>query len=99
MCATSLTKAWSISAKRTDPKNNLKGDIIMKKIFKVEGVDCANCAAKIERGIQAVDGVSRCTLSFMTSKLTIEADDAKMDTVIGEAKKIMRKVEPDAVLK
>lgn len=72
---------------------------MMKKTFAVEGVDCANCAAKIERGIQAMDGVSRCTLSFLTGKLMIEADDEKMDEIIGGAKKLMRKVEPDAIMK
>lgn len=71
----------------------------MKKTFRVEGLDCANCAAKMERGIAALEGVSNATLNFMTSKLTIEADDARMPEIIEEAGKIVRKVEPDAILK
>lgn len=71
----------------------------MKKLFRVDGVDCANCAAKMEKGIQGLDGVTSAKLNFMTSKLTIEGDDAKMDQIIAEAEKIVRKVEPGAVMK
>ena len=46
----------------------------MKKTFRLEGLDCANCAAKIERGIAALDGVSNASVNFMTGKLTIEAE-------------------------
>lgn len=69
----------------------------MKK-FRVEGLDCANCAAKIERGIQGIEGVKGATLSFMTGKLTIDADDAQMGAIVAEAEKIVRKIEPDAKL-
>ncbi|MDL2318610.1 heavy-metal-associated domain-containing protein [Eubacteriales bacterium OttesenSCG-928-A19] len=71
----------------------------MKKSFRVEGLDCANCAAKMERGIQALSGVSSASLNFMTSKLTIEGQDDMMPAIIQEAEKIVRKVEPDAMLK
>lgn len=71
----------------------------MKKTFRVEGLDCANCAAKMERGIAALDGVTSATINFMTSKLTIEGDDARMTEIVEEAGKIVRKVEPDALLK
>lgn len=71
----------------------------MKKTFRVEGLDCANCAAKMERGIAALNGVTSASINFMTSKLTIEADDARMPEIIEEAGRIVRKVEPDAVMK
>lgn len=71
----------------------------MKKTFRVEGLDCANCAAKMERGIQGLDGVTSASLTFMTSKLVIEGDDEKMPQIIAEAEKIVRKIEPDAMLK
>lgn len=71
----------------------------MKKSFRVDGLDCANCAAKMERGIQAIDGVQSATVNFMTSKLTIEGSDDRMASIIEEAERIVRKVEPDAVLK
>lgn len=71
----------------------------MKKTFRVDGLDCANCAAKMERGIAALEGVTSATINFMTCKLTIEADDARMPAIIDEAGKIVSKVEPDAILK
>ncbi|MBQ8526293.1 MAG: cation transporter [Clostridia bacterium] len=67
----------------------------MKKIFKIENIDCANCAAKIEDGIKKISGVESCSLSFFAEKLIIEADDDKFDTIMKEALKVARKVEPD----
>lgn len=71
----------------------------MTKKFRVDGLDCANCAAKIERAVSELDGVVGANLNFMTGKLAIEADDAKMTDIVAEAEKIVRKVEPGAVLK
>ena len=54
----------------------------MKKKFRVEGVDCADCAAKMEEGIKKIDGVKSAKINFLTEKLTIEADDMKFDQII-----------------
>ena len=67
----------------------------MKKTFKMIDLDCANCAAKMEAAIKKIDGVQDATLSFMTQKLTIQADDARFDAVVQEAVKACKKVEPD----
>ena len=67
----------------------------MKKVFKLEDLDCANCAAKMERAIANIDGVVSATVSFMSQKLTIEADDARFDNVMKEVVKTCKKVEPD----
>ena len=68
--------------------------VIMKKTYNIE-VDCANCAAKMEAAIQKLDGVKSATISFMTQKLTLEADDADFDKVLKAAQKCISKVEPD----
>lgn len=68
----------------------------MKKTFKLEGLCCANCAAKIENAISKLDGITNVSLSFMTTKLVIEADEDKLPFIIEEARKIVRKIEPDA---
>ena len=47
----------------------------MKKTFKLIDLDCANCAAKMEDAIRRIDGVTAVTVSFMTQKLTLEAED------------------------
>ena len=46
----------------------------MRKSFKLENLDCANCAAKMETGINQLPGVNKASISFMTSKLIIDAD-------------------------
>ena len=67
----------------------------MKKVFKLEDLDCANCAAKMERAIAKIDGVTSATVNFMSQKFTIEADDAKFDDIMKEVVKTCKKVEPD----
>ena len=71
----------------------------MTKIFKLENLDCANCAAKMERGIKAIDGVNDCTVSFMTQKMILNADDARFAEILELAKKAIAKVDPDRKVK
>ncbi len=67
----------------------------MKKKFKLEDLDCANCAAKMEDGIKKIDGVISASVSFMTQKLVIEAEDARFDEIMKEVVAVCAKVEPD----
>ena len=71
----------------------------MKKRYKLENLCCANCAAKIEDGIRKLPGVKDATISFMTQKLTIDADDARFDEIMQEVIQVTKKVEPDCVIK
>ena len=70
----------------------------MKKTFRLRDFDCANCAAKMENAINKLDGVQSATVSFMTQRLTLEADDARFDEVLKEAVRVCRKVEPDCTV-
>lgn len=67
----------------------------MKKKFKLIDLDCANCAAKMEDAIKKIDGVDDANVSFMTQKMTIEADEEKFDAVMDEVVAVCAKVEPD----
>lgn len=71
----------------------------MKAVLKLEGLDCANCAAKIENDMGKVPGVQEVSVSFMTQKMTLVADDDRMDAIIEEASRIARKVEGDVKVK
>ena len=71
----------------------------MKKKFILNGLECANCAAKIEHAVNKLDGVKEATVNFMTQKLVIEGEDEKMPTIVQEAEKIVKKIEPDTVMK
>ncbi|MEE1013566.1 MAG: cation transporter, partial [Clostridia bacterium] len=67
----------------------------MRKVFQMQDLDCANCAAKMERAIQSLEGVSAVSISFLTQKMVLEAEEAQMDAILKQAKKICRKIEPD----
>ena len=65
----------------------------MKKKFKVENLDCAHCAAKMEEAIKNIPGVVDATMNFMTQKLTLEiAEDANMDEIVEKAQECVSKV-------
>lgn len=67
----------------------------MKKIYKLEDLDCANCAAKMENEINKINGVEKAVVSFMTQKLTIEADESRLEEIMKKAVKVCKKIEPD----
>lgn len=67
----------------------------MKKKFKLENLGCANCAAKMENDINKLEYVNEASISFMTQKLTIDAQDDKMDEVLAAAQKIISGYESD----
>ena len=71
----------------------------MKKTYLLEGLCCANCAAKIERGVADIDGVTDASVKFLTTKLTFEGEDSKIDDIVKKAKKIVKKIEPDVEIK
>lgn len=70
----------------------------MKKTFKLEDLDCANCAAKMQNAIEKLDGVKSVTISFLTQRMTLEADDDAFDSVLKAAEKIIKKIEPDCTI-
>ena len=67
----------------------------MKKKFKLEDLDCANCAAKMEDAIKKIPGVNDAVVSFMTQKMTIDAEEERFEEIMDEVVKICAKVEPD----
>jgi len=70
----------------------------MKKKFKLQDLDCANCAAKMEEVIRRIEGVKDANVSFMTQKLTIEAEDSRFDEIMSQVVDVCKKVEPDCVI-
>lgn len=66
----------------------------MKKVFKLDEVDCAVCAQNMEDGIKKIDGVESAVVSYVTQKLLIECDEGEMDRILDEAQKVIKKVDP-----
>lgn len=70
----------------------------MKKTFKLQNLDCANCASKIENGIRKLPDVTDVKVNFMGQKMVLEAADDKFNIVLEESKKIIKKLEPDVTI-
>lgn len=71
----------------------------MKKIIKLEGLCCANCAAKIEEEVKNLSGVESASLSFMTQRLTMEVEETRVDEIMEAARKTAYKIEPETEFK
>ena len=67
----------------------------MKKKFKMEELDCAHCAAKMEEGIKAIEGVEDASVNFLAQKMTIKAAEERFDEIMAEVVEVCRKIEPD----
>ncbi len=71
----------------------------MKKTYILDGLCCANCAAKIETGINKIEGIDKATISFLTSKLVIETAEEPTKDLLKKIEKVVHKVEPDVEMK
>lgn len=67
----------------------------MRKVFKLDEIDCAVCAGKLEDAIKKLDDVEDAKINFLTQKLTLVADDADFDTVLDAVVKLTASIEPD----
>lgn len=67
----------------------------MKAVLKLEGLCCANCAAKIENEVKKIDGLDEANLSFMTQKLTLESPESDLERIVDEASRIAKKIEDE----
>lgn len=70
----------------------------MKKTFIIEDLECAHCAHKMEEAIKKIDGVIFASVNFLKSNITIEADDYVFESVLKQAAKECKKIEPDATI-
>ena len=67
----------------------------MRKTFKLDEIDCANCARKLEDAINGLEGVESASVNFMTQKLTLSASDSIFDKVLDRVVKLTADLEPD----
>lgn len=67
----------------------------MEKVFILEDLCCANCAAKIEHDAKNLEGVLFAGVNFMTQKLTVEYEASAEKDLVKKVKKIVKKYEPD----
>lgn len=67
----------------------------MKKAFKLDEIDCANCARELQEGLAKLEGVTSVSVNFMTQKLTLEAADSEFDDVLQHVIDYTEEAEPD----
>lgn len=67
----------------------------MKKIVRIENLDCANCAAKLERAVAKIEGVKSVSVAFMTAKMTLEVEDGAAEKTFAAIRETAAKLEPD----
>ena len=67
----------------------------MKKSFKLEELDCAHCAQKMEDAIAKIDGVNKVNINFMAQKMILDVDDDKFDGILDLVEAKIKEVEPD----
>ena len=67
----------------------------MKKAFKLDEIDCANCARELQEGLAKLEGVTTVSVNFMTQTLTLEAADAEFDDVLQRVIDYTEEAEPD----
>lgn len=65
----------------------------MKKVFTLEGLDCANCAQKMETAITKIDGVTNVNINFLTQKMSFEAPEENFNALLKQAQKTMKRVD------
>ena len=66
----------------------------MKRRYTLENLGCANCAAKMDEKIKELDGVNSVTVNFITTKMVLDVEDDKFDSVLAQAKDIIKSIEP-----
>lgn len=67
----------------------------MKQTVQLKGLDCANCAMKIEKNIQNLSGVKQAHVDFLHEKMILEADADQMEQLMQEATQVIARLEPN----
>ncbi len=73
-----------------------EGELTMKKAFKLSDLDCGHCAQEIEEAVAKLEGVNKVRVNFLSERMTLDADDARFDEILGEIRKIIKTIEPGA---
>lgn len=70
----------------------------MKSKFKIEGLDCANCAGELERAIKKIDGIENVVINFMMQRMELEYNENEKEEIMKKVKKTIKKEEPDVTI-
>ncbi len=71
----------------------------MKRNYRIDGLDCAHCAAKMEKNVSKVKGVKEVSINFLTTKMMLDLEDENLDEIIAGIEVAVKDVDPRVVLK
>lgn len=71
-----------------------EGERTVRKTYKMEDLDCAHCAAKMEEGIRKLEGVREVSVNFLAQKMILEADEERLEDILQQAAKVVKRVDP-----
>lgn len=71
----------------------------MKRNYRIEGLDCAHCAAKMEKNVSKVKGVKEVSINFLTTKMMLDLEENNLDETIAGIEAAVLKVDPRVTLK
>ena len=66
----------------------------VKRELLLDGLDCANCALKIENGVKKIKGINECSVNFVTKTLSLHTTSDMDEQVVEEAKRKVLRLEP-----
>lgn len=69
---------------------------VERRIYILDNLGCANCAAKMERRIRELPGVKMATITFATKQLAVAADD--QDRLLPEIRRICASIESEVTV-
>ena len=71
----------------------------MERVYTINGLDCANCAAKLERHLKEIQYFEQVIIDFMAQKLIITVkDEETLQKGLQEAEKVIARVEPGVTI-
>ncbi|MBQ7971904.1 MAG: cation transporter [Lachnospiraceae bacterium] len=71
----------------------------MKRNYRIDGLDCAHCAAKMEKNVSKVKGVKEVSINFLTTKMMLDLEEDDLDATIAGIEKAVKDVDPRVTLK
>lgn len=71
----------------------MEGKSLIKREFLLSGLDCANCAMKIEKGVSTIEGVNSCSVNFATQTIRLEIEEQEEEKIISTARSAVNTIE------
>ncbi|MEC1623933.1 heavy metal translocating P-type ATPase [Bacillus mojavensis] len=71
----------------------------VKREYVLDGLDCSNCAQKIENGVKGIKGVDGCAVNFAASTLTVSADGKEEQWVTNKVEKKVKSIDPHVTVR